>query len=60
MWMYHLYHTQPETGEMSMYICVAYRIRQKAWQKCKNQFGKIKFGENVKILIIVVELQNVW
>ena len=30
----------------------------KVWQKCfNNQFGE---GENVKILIIVVELQNVW
>ena len=29
--------------------------RTKVWQKCKNQYGK-----NIKILIIVVELQNVW
>ena len=30
-------------------------------QKCvKNQFGKIKLGKNIKILIIVVKLQNVW
>ena len=30
-------------------------------QECvKNQFGKIKLGKNIKILIIVVELQNVW
>ena len=26
----------------------------------KNQFGEIKFSENIKILIIVVELKNVW
>ena len=26
----------------------------------KNQFGEIKFSENIKILIIVVGLKNVW
>ena len=35
-------------------------MREKLSKNVKNQFGKIKFGENVKILIIVVELQKVW
>ena len=37
--------------------------RMNVWQEkslVKMYFGKIKFGKNIKILITVVELQNVW
>ena len=29
-------------------------------ENVKNQFGKRKFGKNITILIIVVEVKNVW
>ena len=35
-------------------------MREKFDKNVKNQFGKIKFGESIKILQIVIELQNVW
>ena len=35
-------------------------MREKFDKNVKNQFGKLKFGENIRILMIVVELQNVW
>ena len=36
------------------------KAREKFGENVKHQFGKTKFGENIKILIITVELQNVW
>ena len=35
-------------------------MREKFVENVKSHFGKIKFGENVKILIIVTEFKNVW
>ena len=35
-------------------------IGKKIWRKRKKSIWRIKFGENVKILTIVVELQDVW
>ena len=48
---------------ISMYLCI---YNTTIWYYLGQKFGgnvnltEIKFGENVKILIVVVELQNVW
>ena len=46
---------------LSTYVLCRIKVRQeKSLVKMYiSQFGKIKFGKNIKVLITVVELQNI-
>ena len=48
-----------EVPEFSQKLITVY-VGQKFGENVKNQFGKKRFGGKIKILIILVELLNVW
>ena len=35
-------------------------MREKLGKNVKNHFGEIQFGKNIKILIMVAEMQTAW